>query len=200
MSALIEAGQRLFGRDGYATTSIDAVAAAAASVTKGAAYHHFGGKIGLFRAVFVHQEIELAAALVRARADASDSWSALRRGCRTFLEHCLDQNVRQIILLDGPSVLGWDTVREIEDQHTLKLLRERLQAAVADGWIPADELGIRYRLLFSALCEAGMLLARSEDLEAALAATCEEVDNLLFAVTRYPAASVPVGAQAAEGG
>lgn len=47
-SSLVGAGLRLFGRDGYVAISLDEVAAEA-GVTKGAAYHHFDGKIGLFR-------------------------------------------------------------------------------------------------------------------------------------------------------
>jgi AcrR family transcriptional regulator len=39
---------------------------AAAGVTKGAAYHHFGGKAELFRAAFVRRQEQIATALERA--------------------------------------------------------------------------------------------------------------------------------------
>jgi AcrR family transcriptional regulator len=55
----IDAARRLFGRDGYSATSIDSVAAAA-GVTKGAAYHHLANKEALFRAVFVREQAEIA--------------------------------------------------------------------------------------------------------------------------------------------
>ncbi|WP_037075175.1 TetR/AcrR family transcriptional regulator [Pseudonocardia spinosispora] len=180
-AALVAAGQRLFGRDGYAATSIEAVAAEA-GMTKGAAYHHFAGKIGLFRAVFVRQEEELAAELTLVSSAQEDSWSGLRQGCRTFLERCLDQNVRQIVLLDGPAHLGWDVVREIEYQHTLKLLRRGMVAAAADGWIAGGDLTIRCQLVFGALCEAGMLLARSDDPPGALATVTAEAELMLNAL------------------
>lgn len=179
-SALIAAGLRLFGRDGYSATSVEAVAAEA-GVTKGAAYHHFDGKTGLFRHVFIQQEQHLADALSRAGANAPDTWSALRAGCHAFLHHCLDQNTRQIVLLDGPAVLGWDTVREIEYQHTLLLLRRGMYAAAADGWITGGDLTIRCQLLFGALCEAGMLLARTDNPTTALPAFTAEADRLLNA-------------------
>lgn len=182
-SALIAAGLRLFGRDGYATTSVESVASEA-GVTKGAAYHHFEGKIGLFRDVFIEQEQHLAAALAQAGADAPDTWSALRAGCHTFLHYCLDQNTRQIVLLDGPAVLGWDTVREIEYQHTLRLLRHGMRTAAADGWITDGDLSIRCQLLFGALCEAGMLLARTDNPSTALPAVTAETDRFLDALVQ----------------
>jgi AcrR family transcriptional regulator len=64
---LLAAAQELFGRDGYTATSIDAVAAAA-GMTKGAAYHHFAGKPALFRAVFAAEQQRMAAELERAVA------------------------------------------------------------------------------------------------------------------------------------
>lgn len=177
-AALIAAGLRQFGRHGYAATSVEAVAAEAGA-TKGAAYHHFDGKAALFKAVFTHQEQDLAAALSRAAASAPNTWLALHTGCRAFLKCCLDQGIRQIVLLDGPAVLGWDTVREIEHQHTLRMLRRGMDAAAADGHIAAQNLDIRSQLLFGALCEAGMLLARAADPDAALHELITEADHLL---------------------
>ncbi|MEO3830159.1 TetR/AcrR family transcriptional regulator [Actinomadura sp. B10D3] len=181
-SALVAAGLRLFGRDGYAATSIQAVAAEA-GMTKGAAYHHFDSKMELFRAVFIQQERHLASALAHAGAAAPDSWSALRTGCHTFLRHCLDPSIRQIILLDGPAALGWDAVREIETQHTLRLLKQAMRAAAADGWVSDGDLGIRCQLLFGALCEAGMLLARTENPSVKLPTLTTETDLFLNALT-----------------
>ncbi|MEV8314081.1 TetR/AcrR family transcriptional regulator [Streptomyces sp. NPDC059900] len=178
---LVAAAQRLFGRDGYATTSIVAVAAAA-GVTKGAAYHHFDGKAALFHAVFVREQEEIAAELERAAAEKPDAWSALRRGCHRFLEHCLDPGFRRIVLLDAPAVLGWETVRAIEYAHTLRVLTGGMRAAAAAGHIGEGDLNVRCQMMFGALCEAGMLLARSPDPGAALASVTAEADRLLAAL------------------
>ncbi|MEV4017771.1 helix-turn-helix domain-containing protein [Nonomuraea angiospora] len=208
---LVRAARKLFGAHGYALTSIDAVAAAA-GVTKGAAYHHFNGKVALFRAAFVGEQEEVAAALERAALAEPDPWAALRRGCRTFLERCLDPGFRQIVLLDAPSVLGWETVREIEYAHTLRVLVAGLHLATA-GEQPADPdtagggaadggkvvggaadggkvvggaadggLSMRAQLVFGALCEGGMLLARSADPAADLPRLAAEADRFLAAL------------------
>ncbi|MFG6192547.1 TetR/AcrR family transcriptional regulator [Nonomuraea sp. JJY05] len=208
---LVRAARELFGAHGYALTSIDAVAAAA-GVTKGAAYHHFDGKVALFRAAFVGEQEEVAAAVERAALSEPDPWAALRRGCRTFLERCLDPGFRQIVLLDAPSVLGWEAVREIEYAHTLRVLlaglhlatageqaagvgqtadgdRPGMVAPAADGDVPlvvgsvADGgLSMRAQLVFGALCEGGMLLARSADPAADLPRLAAEADRFLAAL------------------
>ncbi|MFG2007378.1 TetR/AcrR family transcriptional regulator [Spirillospora sp. NPDC048911] len=182
---LLTAARRLFGADGYAATSIDAVAAAA-GVTKGAAYHHFKGKADLFRAVFVREQEGIAAELERVALAAPDSWTALRRGVRTFLERCTDPAFRRIVLLDGPAVLGWDGVREIEYDHTLRVLTVGIRAAAADGRLAGGDLAARAQMIFGALCEAGMLLARSGDPAAALPAVAAEAEHLLSAFALAP--------------
>jgi AcrR family transcriptional regulator len=169
---LVQAAAGLFGRQGYPATSLDDVAHAA-GVTKGAVYHHFGSKAVLFRAVFVREERRLAERLAAAGGKANDPWDAVRFGCMAFLEACLDPGVRQIILLDGPAVLGWQEVRSIEDDHIAALLRRGLRAAT-----PTADVEARLHLILGALCEAGLVLAHDPS---ALAALTVELDVLLDA-------------------
>jgi AcrR family transcriptional regulator len=177
---LLAAAQHLFGRDGYTATSIDDIAAAA-GMTKGAAYHHFAGKPALFRAVFVRLQEQVAADLERVAATEADVASAIRRGCRTWLERCLDPEFRQVELLDGPAVLGWAEVRAIQAEHTLRVLSDALRAAATD---PGADITARSHLALGALCEAGMLLARTDDPAAALPGVLDETERLLGALAR----------------
>ncbi|MFI6903417.1 TetR/AcrR family transcriptional regulator [Nonomuraea sp. NPDC050394] len=178
-SQLIGAARKLFGEYGYAATSIDAVAATA-GVTKGAAYHHFTGKLGLFRAAFTREQEEIATHLEEVGAASPDAWTALLHGCSAFLERCLDPGFRRIVLLDAPSVLGWEEVRQIQHAHTLRVLLDAMRAT--DDTLPADALAIRGQLMFGALCEAGMLLARSPDPAAALPPITTQANHLLTAL------------------
>jgi AcrR family transcriptional regulator len=180
---LLAAARELFGRDGYAATSIDAVAAAA-GLTKGAAYHHFANKGALFRAVFVDEQDRVTAELLRTTAAAADPFAALRRGCRTFLELCLDPAFRQIALLDGPAVLGWQEVRAIQSERALRVLADGMRVAAALAGEPDVDVTARSHLAFGALCEAGMLLARAEDPAAALRAVLAETERLVGALAR----------------
>ena len=75
--AVLDAARSLFGRKGYAQTSVDEIAAAA-RVTKGAVYHHFAGKEALFRAVHAEVEADAQARALRAgnpgRRRSTRSW------------------------------------------------------------------------------------------------------------------------------
>jgi AcrR family transcriptional regulator len=177
-SALVRAAQRLFGEKGYSGSSLDEVAAAA-GVTKGAAYHHFRGKPDLLRAVFIAEQRQTVARLEHIAAEAPDPLSALRSGFRAFLQRCLEPGFRRIVLLDGPAVLGWDVVREIESEHVLRILTAGMHLAAQSEPDTGRDLEVRCRMAFGALCEAGMLLARSPDAEARLPAVLAETERLL---------------------
>lgn len=172
---LVHVAHELFGANGYAATSIDTISAAA-GVTKGAVYHHFGSKIELFRAVFVREQQEIAERLEHVSSGEDEPWMALHRGVRTFLEHCLDPGFRQIVLLDAPSLMGWEAVRELEHGHTLRVLLAGLR--LAGGGEP-DTVAARAQLVFSLICEGGMLLARSSNPVVDLPVLAADIDAYL---------------------
>ena len=68
-AALRAAGRTLFGQLGYEATSLGALCAAA-GVTTGALYHHFGDKKGLFAAVAEELDAGLVQLTAQARARA----------------------------------------------------------------------------------------------------------------------------------
>jgi AcrR family transcriptional regulator len=177
-AALLRAAQRLFAEQGYARTSLDEVASAA-GVTKGAAYHHFHGKPDLLRAVFVAEQQQTVEILERVAAEARDPVAALRSGFRVFLERCLEPGFRRIVLLDGPAVLGWEAVRQIESEYVLRILTAGMHLAAGEEAGIGGDVEVRSRMAFGALCEAGMLLARSPDPAARLPAVIAETERLL---------------------
>src|SRR4029077_16621223 len=113
-AALIGAARELFAQRGYADVGTEEIVRAA-GVTRGALYHHFEGKRELFEAVYVQIEVELAERIAAGALNAGESWApleAMRAGAEMFLDACTDAEVQQIVLLDGPSVLGWAPRRE----------------------------------------------------------------------------------------
>lgn len=165
-SALLAAGRRLFARDGY-----DAVAAeqivTEAGVSRGALYHHFDGKAGLFEAVFVQIEDELVEQFPIEDFLTGDPLGALRTGVGRFLELSLGAEVQRIALVDAPVVLGWSRWHEIEVEHGLGLIQAGLDAAREAGQIkdvPTAELA---DALLGALIESALSIARATDRDAA---------------------------------
>ena len=159
---LLDAARRLFAADGYPATSLDDVVRAA-GVTKGALYHHFSGKPDLFRAVFEREHRRLAKIAVEAYRTEDDRWEGLYAGCRAFFEAVLDPGVQRIALLDAPSVLGWEAMREIQEPYSFAQFREGLQNAIDDGRIAPRPIEPLAHMLLGAMCEGAMMAARSRD-------------------------------------
>ena len=181
---LLGAARELFARQGYSGTSLDGVAREA-GVTKGALYHHFGGKKGLFEAVFEDAERRLCEALAEVYAGEDDPLEGALAGCRAFLDATLDPALRQISLIDAPSVLGWQRLREIETRYGLAMLKGAVrEAAVANGASPERDFDPAAHLLFGALCEGAMFLARAEDPHAGKAELEYELEGLIRALAR----------------
>ena len=160
-AALIAAAQELFTSQGYAATSIEDVVQQA-RVTRGALYHHFTGKADLFLAVFEELEAEIGTK-VKSAAAGQDPWGMLTVGTAAFLDACLDPPVQQIVLIEAPSVLGWERWRAIEAEHGLGLTRDALKGAMDAGYIEQQPLEPLAHMLLAALNECALYIARAED-------------------------------------
>jgi len=182
--ALIEAARGLFAEKGYAGVGTEEIVRAA-GVTRGALYHHFEGKRGLFEAVYERVEIELAERIATGAlsAGAESPLEAMRAGAEMFLQACTEPEAQRIALLDGPSVLGWDRWREIAAEHGLGLIEASLQAAIDAGAIAAQPVRPLAHVLMGALDEAAMLVARAEDPEAMRAEVGRTLDSLIAALS-----------------
>jgi AcrR family transcriptional regulator len=176
-TALVAAARELFAEDGYAATSLDAVVAKA-GVTKGALYHHFAGKRELFAAVFVAEQERLSRAIVEAYQREVDPWQGFEGGCGAFIEACQEPGVQRIALLDAPAALGWETVRELES-GSLRMMEEGIRRAVEAGAIAKRPVEPLAHLLFGAVCESAMTVARAPDQDAALREALAELRRVL---------------------
>jgi AcrR family transcriptional regulator len=179
-TALVSAARELFAQDGYAATSLDAVCAHA-GVTKGALYHHFEGKRELLAAVFSLEQKRLGAATVAAYTSVDDPWAAVEAGCRAFIEACQEPGVQRIVLLDAPPALGWETIRRLET-GSLAMMQLGIERAIDAGRIGRHAPRPLAHLLFGAVCELAMAVARSENQEMALRESVAELGRLLDAL------------------
>jgi AcrR family transcriptional regulator len=165
-AALIGAARALFAERGYAGVGTEEIVRAA-GVTRGALYHHFDGKRELFEAVYEAIEVELAERIAAGalQANAASALEAMRAGTEMFLAASTEPETQRIVLLDGPSVLGWDRWREIAAEHGLGLIEATLQAAIDAGSIEQQPVRPLAHVLMGALDEAAMLVARADDPE-----------------------------------
>ena len=61
------------------------------------------------------------------RSRATPGSSVSIRRSPAFLDASLDPEVRRVLLIDGPAVLGWDTWREIEARYGLGAIRHMME-------------------------------------------------------------------------
>jgi AcrR family transcriptional regulator len=161
---LVRAGRLLFGSAGFAATKATDIAQRA-GVTRGALLHHFVDKEGLFAAVLEAVEDEVAAEVVLAALRGTNPLEQLELAFGAFLAECVRPDVTQIMLIDGPSVLGWEAWHQIDSRYGYKPVLDTVRAAVAAGQLePDDPESISY-LLLGALTEAGTVIGQSEDRE-----------------------------------
>lgn len=158
------AARKLFADRGFAEVSTQAVVSAA-GVTRGALYHQFGDKAGLFAAVYEEIERNMVADIAReiAERQPTDPVEAMRVGARLFLDACAAPDVQQIVLIDAPAVLGWERWREVGMKYGLGVIEGMLAHAVAQGAIPDQPLRPTAHVLLGALDEAALYVSRAGD-------------------------------------
>lgn len=165
---LIGVARQLFSQRGYAQTSTEDIVRAA-SVTRGALYHHFKNKADLFRAVLERVQIEIAERIESAAQLTNDPKAQLQLGCRAFLQVSLEPDVQRIALIDAPAVVGWQVWRELDAEHAVQSLKSSLRA------LEVTPLEATAHLLSGAMNEAVLWIAGSNDPTRAL----EEADAVL---------------------
>src|ERR1019366_1310950 len=151
--AVLAAARSLFGKKGYAQTSVDEIADAA-RVTKGAVYHHFAGKEALFRAVLAEVEVEAEA---RA-AGAGDPEGPP---------------------IDAPAVLGLEPEGSV-DQHPGHVdLRSFIAASTARGQIIDLDPDLLTHLIRGLVWLSGLQIAHASDPDVTRSALGEALDAML---------------------
>ncbi|MCB2227379.1 MAG: TetR/AcrR family transcriptional regulator [Desulfarculaceae bacterium] len=165
---LLAEARRLFSAQGYAATSAEEIVAAA-GVTRGALYHHYEGKKGLFRAVVEQVQGEVAQRVRRAVERAPLPLDKLIAGNSEFLTACLSPDVRRILLIDGPAVLGWEQWRAIDEANVLGHYQDFLRLLMDQGALRPQPVEALAHIISGAANEAALWAAQAENPEQALA-------------------------------
>jgi AcrR family transcriptional regulator len=162
-AAILKTARQLFGDRGFENTTIDDIAIAA-GVAKGAIYHHFKTKEALFEAVFTQVSLELATDIARAARTEKDVLLAMAAGTQLYFAACAKKPIGQIILRDGPAVLGWDRWRKIDMEHFGGQIPHALSAAMEAGLVAKQPVEPLARLLLGAMTEAAVACAGRTDI------------------------------------
>ena len=175
---LIEVACQIFTRDGYASAATEEIVHLA-GVTRGALYHHFGSKEGLFQAVLGHIQKKVGERIETVTSEYQEGWDQIIAGSIAFLEASLDPQVQRIMLIDAPAVLGWSLWREMDAQNSMRSLREGLAELIEAGQIASLPLDALTHLLSGAMNEAALWIAQSDEPQKALAEATHTLKYLL---------------------
>ena len=102
---LVGAARQAFGSVGYADASMDDFTAAA-GLTRGALYHHFGDKKGLLQAVIAEIDDRDVAAPARHLGQGQDPWHGFVDENIAYIEMALEPEIQRIVMRDGPGGAG----------------------------------------------------------------------------------------------
>jgi AcrR family transcriptional regulator len=159
-AALIAAARPLLAERGYAAVGTPEIARAA-GVTRGALYHQFSDKRALFAAVTEEVERDVTRRLVEtvAQRAPSDPLEALHIAVDGWLDACAQPEVRQILLIDAPTILGWAAFRDLASRYGLGLTEQLLAAAIDARQLPDFPVNPFALVLIGALQEAAFAIA-----------------------------------------
>lgn len=162
---LIKAARLAFQRYGYGNASMDEFSATV-GLTRGAIYHHFGDKIGLFRAVVEQIDDEIDKKIEAATKDIQSPWQRFMMESRTYLQCMKDAEIQQVLMRDGPSILGdmasWPSHAKYHGQMV-----EALKAMMAKQIIHVCDPDALTRQINGALYSAAFGIAKSVEPELA---------------------------------
>ncbi|WP_421725157.1 TetR/AcrR family transcriptional regulator [Bauldia sp.] len=131
-AALIAAARALFVAEGYAGTATPDIVKTA-GVTRGALYHHFEDKAALFRAVVEAEAVAVADKIDTSTAGDDASIDALIAGATAYFDAMAAPGRAQLMLIEGPAVLGHTTVRDISARTDAATLIEGLRKRADDA-------------------------------------------------------------------
>lgn len=157
---LIEVARRAFAEYGYADTSMDKLTAEA-GLTRGALYHHFGDKRGLFAAVVDQIDSQMAEYAQQHLEQPDDLWEGLLLEGQTYIQNALNPEFQRIVLRDGPAVLG-DPAHWPSQNRCLQSTRECIEQLLTAEQIKIVDPEAAAVLLNGAAMNAALWVASSE--------------------------------------
>lgn len=120
----------------------------------------------------------MATPLVQAYGRKRDPWDAFGAACRAFLDECLEPGTQRIVLLDAFTALGWEQMRRLETP-LLEMMELGIRRAIDGGRIAKRAPEPLAHILFGAICETAMIVARAEDQNTAHRRAVAELGRIL---------------------
>jgi AcrR family transcriptional regulator len=159
--AIVDRARHLFATKGYAATSTEEIISEL-GITRGALYHQFNDKLGVFQAVIIEAYGEITNYIRTKIQPLEDNWQQLVIGCQAFLEIAQQEELRRLVFIEAPAVLAANTLVEF-DQNGFGLLYEAIEIAVHEGKLSTIDAEGFAHLVNGSLNELAAWVAQSND-------------------------------------
>jgi AcrR family transcriptional regulator len=159
--AILDRSRQLFATKGYAATGTEEIISEL-GITRGALYHQFGDKLGVFKAVVAEAYSEITDYIRTKVEPLDDNWEQLVVGCQAFLAIAQREDLRRLVFIEAPAVLAAETLIEF-DQFGFGLLHRSIEIAVTEGKLIAIDPECFAHLVNGALNELAAWVAQSND-------------------------------------
>jgi len=179
---IIAAARIAFAQDGYAQASLNDIIAAA-EVTTGAIYHHFGDKKGLFQAVAESLEQEILDEVSKRINAAKSPWEVFEAGIVETLEVCTRPDIQRIVFREAPTVIGLREWRDIEVKYAFGIMRATVRELAKNGLLTTSAPDMTAQILLGALMEAAHSVSEARNKKAALKSAKETMTAMLRALS-----------------
>ncbi|WP_238593725.1 TetR/AcrR family transcriptional regulator [Endozoicomonas atrinae] len=157
---VLDSACRLFGRNGYANTSLEEIASDCGLTTR-PVYHYFGNKLALFQAV---NDVMVSRILaIQHEPRSGNKATRFMAIWEAFLDLCDDPGFRQVVLIDSPTILG----RERWKKSPVTARAESLLINQQEGEKEHYRQKLLSRMAIAAMAEAALMIADAEDIQLA---------------------------------
>jgi|GEM_PF-622165 len=137
-------------------------------MARGSLYYHFGDKNGLFKAVY-EELLDEALIYISLNMDKQEKpLDALLGGAKAFLELCLREDFRKIVLIQSQSAMSYGERLQVLHKTLLGKLRATIPPLIDDGHFPGHTVDTATIFILGILGEAGRALDFSPNREEAM--------------------------------
>lgn len=164
---LVAQARRLFAENGYAAVSVDEVAAAA-GLTKGAVYYQFKDKNDLFRAACEAVMADVAKYVdLSTMAESPHPLEEIIVGGSKMFDAYEAADARRLLLIDGPSVLGFQQWITLQEPVCIGLIAHAMGHLAEAGLLDDEVVPTLSHLVFGAFVQGALRIAVAADPAAA---------------------------------
>lgn len=161
--AIIDRARYLFTQKGYAATGTEEIIEKL-GITRGALYHQFGNKQGVFKAVIAEAFDEMTAYITSKTQSHTDTWQQLIVGCHAFLEIAQREDIQRLIFIEAPTILEAEVLVEY-DKSGFELLHQAIAIVIEEGKLKTLNAEGFAHLVNGSLNELATWIAQTKDPE-----------------------------------